>query len=101
MKDKNSNSSDRLRNKNFAKYFLKVMLIAFIPVVVIDVVITALLKGQHQWIVWLVTLVLLVVVGSIGLYILKRKAMQEREEYEQNKRNGKKIINKEDIDIFS
>ena len=84
------------------KYFFKVMAIAFIPILIIDVLLGYLLQGQHEWIIWVVTFVGLTVAGIIGLVIETKMTRQRiEEEKAKKKRNkGKAVPRPEDIDVF-
>ena len=99
MSKKNNNygNSHRLQNKNIRRFFGKLALISFVPVVIIAIALTVALKGQHEWVVWLVSAVLLIICFSVGYYILAKK---ERQKQEQEKANKGKAKNKDDIDIF-
>lgn len=96
----NKNNSNRLQNKNIAKFFLKLALISFLPVFIIVVVLSIALKGQYNWILWLVTAVLLIVYFSVGLQVLTKKE-REKTKQRDSKNKGKKSYNSDDVDIYS
>ena len=100
--NKNNYVKTRKTYSTTFKYFFKVMAIAFVPILIIDVLLGFLLKGQHEWIIWIVTFVGLTIAGIIGLYIedkmTKKRILEEQERKNRNK--GKAIPKREDIDIF-
>ena len=100
MKKRQQNEYLQTRKKYSAtfKYFFKVLAIAFVPILIIDVLLSALLKGDHEWVIWVVTFIGLVIAGIIGLIIESKKAKQYLEQ--ENKKKGKAVPKIEDIDVF-
>ena len=100
--NQNNYVQTRKKYSSTFKYFFKVMGIAFIPILVIDVLLSYVLKGQHEWIIWVVSFVGLTIAGIIGLMI-EAKMTKQRAEEEQDKKNRSKdkaVVRQEDIDIF-
>lgn len=100
--NQNNYVQTRKKYSSTFKYFFKVMGIAFIPILVIDVLLSYVLKGQHEWIIWVVSFVGLTIAGILGLMI-EAKMIKQRAEEEQDKKNrskGKAVVRQEDIDIF-
>ena len=96
----NKVKKDQKKVKSTFKYFFRVMLIAFIPIFAIDIILTFILKGQMEWLIWLVTAVGFIIAGIIGL-IVDSKITKQQQEEAKNKKKGKAIPKKENIDIFS
>ena len=80
------------------KYFFRVMLIAFVPIFVIDIILTVALKGQHEWLIWLITALGFIIAGVIGLILDSKMAKQKAED--NKKKKGKTASKRENIDIF-
>lgn len=99
MSKKNNNLYEKKSMyKGYFKYFFRVMLISFIPVLIIDVLLYILIGTTHEWVIWVVTAVCLTIAGVIGLYV---QSLYEKAEKEENERKSKRAIPKEeDIDIF-
>lgn len=100
--NQNNYVQTRKKYSSTFKYFFKVMGIAFIPILVIDVLLSYLFKGQHEWVIWLVTFAGLTIAGIIGLIIESKMTKQrlEEEKAKNNRNKGKAIPRQEDIDIF-
>ena len=99
---RNNYLKETKNNTRTFKFFLKVMLIAFIPIIVINILLGYLFKGNLEWLLWLITFVLFVIAGVIGLVIDSKLTKKEMEEKQNAKKMGKgKAVPKiEDIDIF-
>lgn len=101
MKKRNDAHSNYKKKKlltGYMAYFFRIMLWSFIPVCLVDIVLSLWLGPSYDWLLWIVDAVLLIIAGCIGLYV---QGKMDKIKKENNKKNGKVLPNQEDIDIYS